>query len=95
MNDYISREALRDALYEADAITMKGVAIINQFPAADVRLVVMARWIAEKEDVEWGNFTIRYRCSCCKRLPNFDKESYKFILSDFCPKCGADMREES
>ena len=33
---YIEREALRDALYEADAITMKGVAIINQFPAADV-----------------------------------------------------------
>ena len=37
---YIEREALRDALYEADAITMKGVAIINQFPAADVAPVV-------------------------------------------------------
>ena len=37
---YIERETLRDALYEADAITMKGIAIINQFPAAEVAPVV-------------------------------------------------------
>ena len=41
MSDYISREALRDVLYEEDAITMKGVAILNTFPAADVRPVVL------------------------------------------------------
>ena len=40
MSDYIEREAIRNALYEVDAITMRGVAIINQFPAADVRPVV-------------------------------------------------------
>lgn len=28
-------DALRNALYEADAITMKGVAIINKFPTID------------------------------------------------------------
>lgn len=28
--EYIEREALRDALYEADAITMRGVAILPQ-----------------------------------------------------------------
>ena len=43
MNEYISREAARNALYEADAITMKGVAILNQFPAADVVEVVRCR----------------------------------------------------
>ena len=32
MDDYIKREALRDALYGADAITMNGVKILNQFP---------------------------------------------------------------
>lgn len=32
MSDIVSRNALRDALYEADAITMDGVRIINQFP---------------------------------------------------------------
>ena len=44
MNEYISREAVRNALYEADAITMKGVAILNQFPAADVAPVRHGRW---------------------------------------------------
>ena len=34
MNDLISRKDLRDALYAADAVTMRGVSIINQFPTA-------------------------------------------------------------
>lgn len=55
MAEYIDREALRDALYEADAITMRGVAICNQFPAADVVPVVRCRdckhkgWVQEPE----------------------------------------------
>jgi len=36
MAEYIDREAVRDALYDADAITMRGVEILNQYPAADV-----------------------------------------------------------
>ena len=59
----------------------------------DPRPVVRGEWVAEKEDVEWGCSAVRYRCSHCGRLPHFDKESYKFLLSDYCPKCGADMRE--
>lgn len=39
MADYIKREALRDALYDADAITMNGVKILNQFPSSDVEPV--------------------------------------------------------
>lgn len=34
MAEYVDRFALRDALYDADAITMQGVKIINQFPTA-------------------------------------------------------------
>lgn len=34
MAEYVDRFALRDALYDADAITMRGVKIINQFPTA-------------------------------------------------------------
>ena len=30
MAEYIEREALRDTLYDADAITMRGVKILNQ-----------------------------------------------------------------
>ena len=44
MDDYIKREALRDALYDADAITMNGVKILNQFPSSDVEPVRHGRW---------------------------------------------------
>lgn len=43
MTDYIDRMAVRNELYKADAITMQGVKIINQFPAADVVEVVRCK----------------------------------------------------
>ena len=44
MAEYIDKEALRDALYDADAITMNGVKILNQFPSSDVEPVKHGRW---------------------------------------------------
>lgn len=43
MADYIEREAVRNELYDADAITMRGVVILNNFPAADVVEVVRCK----------------------------------------------------
>ena len=43
MSEYIEREAIRNELYEADAITMKGIEILNNFPAADVVEVVRCK----------------------------------------------------
>ena len=43
MAEYIDREEVRNALYDADAITMEGVRILNQFPAADVVEVVRCK----------------------------------------------------
>lgn len=43
MAEYIERDAVRNELYEADAITMKGVEILNKFPAADVVEVVRCK----------------------------------------------------
>ena len=43
MADMIYRKELRDALYEADAVTMQGVKIINQFPAVNAVPVVRCR----------------------------------------------------
>ena len=48
MADLIDRKELRDALYEADAVTMQGVKIINQFPAVDAVPIVRCR-----ECVHW------------------------------------------
>ena len=50
MADLIDRKELRDALYEADAVTMQGVKIINQFPAVNAVPVVRCR-----ECVHWGD----------------------------------------
>ena len=43
MDDLVYRKELRDALYEADAVTMQGVKIINQFPAVNAAPVVRCR----------------------------------------------------
>lgn len=45
MAEYIDRKGVRNALYAEDAITMKGVLIINSFPAADVQPVRSGVWI--------------------------------------------------
>lgn len=44
MAEYIEREALLDALYDADVITFTGMKILEKFPAADVQPVKHGRW---------------------------------------------------
>ena len=84
MDEYIERKALRDALYDADAITMSGVKILNQFPVADVAPVRHGRWISVPHK-------LARICSVCNR-----DEPYKFAdidadVYDYCPSCGAKM----
>lgn len=61
--------------------------IVNHMPSADVVEVKHGEWI-EKYGV--------YKCSCCNEnsliVCDQDKETFEY-LSDFCPNCGADMRE--
>ena len=85
MDDYIKREALRDALYDADAITMNGVKILNQFPAADVATVRHGRWIEHKHFHYDHYIDSTYECSECK--------VEEPLTSDYCPNCGAKMDE--
>ena len=87
MDDYIKREALRDALYDADAITMNGVKIFNQFPSADVEPVKHGRW----ERDEWGSYL--RRCSVCKKTPIYKDErgNSAAVYAGICINCGARM----
>ena len=84
MDEYIEREAIRDALYDADAITMSGVKILNQFPAADVAPVRHGRWMNANSRPK----TYWRRCTACGGLAYFCGIgcSYKY-----CPNCGARM----
>ena len=59
MADLIDRKELRDALYEADAVTMQGVKIINQFPAVNAVEVVHCEKC--KYSV-WDEETKMWRC---------------------------------
>ena len=84
MTEYIERKVLRDTLYDADAITMSGVKILNQFPGADVAPVRHGRWVSVPHK-------LARVCSVCNR-----DEPYKFAdinadVYDYCPNCGAKM----
>lgn len=58
-------------------------AIIDVQPAADVVEVRHGRW----ERVDYGNGCYNYHCSSCRHIPREN------IRSNYCPNCGADMRE--
>ena len=93
MDEYIERKAIRDALYDADAITMSGVKILNQFPVADVAPVWHGRWISLTDCSNAGVY-----CSVCHK--KVYKEDYAIcnrknkLRSDYCPNCGAKMDSE-
>ena len=81
MAEYIKRKALRDTLYDADAITMSGVKILNQFPAADVVPVRHGEW----EIVVGSNGNEYMVCTCCRVSQDLTG------VFTYCPNCGAKM----
>ena len=93
MYEYIELKAIRDALYDADAITMSGVKILNQFPVADVVPVRHGIWISLTDCSNAGVY-----CSVCHK--KVYKEDYAIcnrknkLRSDYCPNCGAKMDSE-
>ena len=87
MAEYIEREALRDALYDADAITMNGVKIINQFPSSDVTPVRHGQWIMGTGET---GLQRGYReCSRCGEIVKYGYSLYG--VHNFCNYCGAKM----
>lgn len=89
-NEYVEREAVLELLYDADAITMRGAKLLNQFPAADVVPVRHGRWINVCGDRESPR-----QCSEC--LQDFDYiDGICYLVSgqrlpNYCPICGAKM----
>ena len=82
MAEYINKEAVRDALYEADAILMSGLKILNQFPAADVAPVRHGRWIGKNSPYD-VNIHV---CSVCRGQVSILGNKLRI-----CPNCGAKM----
>ena len=69
MADLIDRKELRDALYEADAVTMQGVKIINQFPAVNAVPVVRCE---KCKHAVWDEETKLWKCI---ESAEYDEES--------------------
>lgn len=94
MGDYVDRKRLKEAIRE-DALNClscyNGEVLdlvlmdIDEVPAADVRPVVRGRW-SEKPYL-LGTTNV---CSVCGE--NYGMPHGKY---NFCPNCGADMREET
>lgn len=89
MGDYIEREGLLDEISAARDNGGMGAIVagtltryIKRAPAADVRPVVRGRWLHETE-IEGHACG---ECSACHKIR---------VIDNFCPNCGADMREET
>lgn len=92
MAEYISRDDAEKALLERcketgyGGLTPDDIRLVMRtpwrIPPADVRPVVRARWNTVKYPL--------YECSNCGAV--YQDVGYGF---NFCPNCGADMREES
>lgn len=89
MSDFVSKEILYN-LCQPSGVCRLHVSMIDQMPAADVRPVVRGRWL--KEENIFDDST--YVCSACNEPWTIIEGTPKENNMNFCPNCGADMREE-
>ena len=83
MGDYIDRENYCKTICRCDReYCDKEKCQIWTAPVADVRPVVRGRWLHETE-IEGHACG---ECSACHKIR---------VIDNFCPNCGADMREET
>ena len=81
-SDLIYREDAKDYVRHAMAKGLNVLEYLDEVPAADFRPVVRGKWEHFGGDV--------FRCSEC----GYGIQPWN-IGVNFCPNCGADMREES
>ena len=103
MNDYISREAAKEAFGNADADVCESYPdghcdwgfgrsnindVIDGVPAADVEPVRRGRWELHGND---DDVSASYFCSLCGY--NFDEDEFldRWSHIRYCPNCGAKM----
>lgn len=64
---------------------------IDEQPTIEAEPVRHGRWATDEEDIKWGNSLKRKHCTNCGKRPHFDKEKWEFVLTNYCPHCGAKM----
>ena len=87
MNDYISRQAAIDSIWDGtnyDIYTKEVKEHLEELPTADVRENVRGEWQKVDEQPYFRKHFHKVCCSVCR------KQGYDYW--NFCPNCGADMR---
>ena len=103
MAEYIEREAVLSVIWKTSAerdVFFPAIIldVIKSIPAADMRPVVRGKWIPDYEYAEYDfdgctllpeprKFQDGWQCSLCG--------GYMPSETNYCPNCGADMREEN
>lgn len=64
---------------------------IDNAPALDYAPVRHGEWVKDKDDLYWGNHFIHQHCSLCGGEAHLNRFGTAYILSAFCPNCGARM----
>lgn len=60
--------------------------------ALEIRPVLRrGKWVWNGDTLDWERL---HYCSECKKYALRDTDGKYEVLSDFCPSCGADMREK-
>lgn len=67
---------------------------LREFPAADARENVHGKWVKLTGMMPPELFG-RHLCSECDGFALHDWKHHKEQLTDFCPNCGAEMKEAS
>lgn len=97
MDDYIRREDASNWLKQYGQDVLHGKYKFSlmyiwknlmDLPSADVVPVEYGEWIGVPEI--WGSFDSRYYCSKCGNDAIINSHE-RYVLSDFCPHCGAIM----
>ena len=105
MDEYVSREELRRqacCIYSYGGARYVSLAVIEKMATADVAPVVRGLWIPvrESEITGWNPEFAGYDpiggyvCSECKEEAVFDCND-RYVLSRYCPNCGAKMDKEA
>ena len=109
MNEYISRETAVDAGYLSDwYISSVGdeppvwtdthidellndfIVIPKDTPAADVQLAKRGRWLIKENHFHSCGIMLYAECSCCGHTCSTPESEH----NNYCPNCGADLRED-
>lgn len=90
--DQIKEDEGAKEVYQGELITfLEAILRAKNAPTLDYAPVKRGEWEKDKDDLFWGNSFIHMRCSLCGSEAHLNRFGMAYMLSQFCPNCGARM----